>query len=495
MESSPTAAEQQGVVLSRFIVFAVAVSVVLTACAGTNAETTVTTQPASVTGGEAVMPSTSQLGVDEGAEGAVVTTSLPPPGVEMERVAGGSWFEGGRMTSVAVGGPGLVAAGAAGGRDGDTDAAVWTSSDGNTWVRVDDDPAVFGGEPSRFGAASEQAINDLVAGSLGVVAVGADIVPGDSDAAVWVSTDGLVWERLPDDEVFGGAGDQVMRSVVQTADTVVAVGESSGLAAVWVSNDGREWTRALIDGAPGGTGTEPSAISDVALGGPGLVAVGSVGVESRPAVWLSAGGATWRRLPDPIIGASSSDDESAGSLMLSIAASEGGFVVVGSKIRPLNSSRVASPTTGPVVWTSNDGFEWQMLDVRFEDAPTAEQSPGPYDHLKGPAPVFLADVAWDGDRLVAVGRYDMAPSSEMLPGLMALWVSIDGGSTWQMGSEIEVVNGPGKVPTDSGPTHLTRLGSSFVVVGHDDFPTGEETEWGMRYESSAAVWMARLTEG
>ncbi len=405
----------------------------------------------------------------------------------MIRVADGSWFEGGWMTSVVVGGPGLVAAGAAGG-----DAAVWTSSDGNTWVRVDDDAAVFGGEPSRFGAASDQVINDLVAGSLGVVAVGADNVPGDSDAAVWVSTDGLAWERLPDDEVFGGEGDQVMRSVVQTANTVVAVGESSGLAAVWVSNDGREWTRALIDGAPGGTGTEPTAISDVALGGPGLVAVGSAGDESRPTVWLSAGGATWRRLPDPITGASSKDNESAGSPMSSITAVEGGFVVIGSKIRPSDPSRLGSATTGPVVWSSNDGFEWQMLDVRFEDAPTAEQSPGPYDHLKGPAPVFLVDVAWDGDRLVAVGRYDMAPSSEMLPGFTTLWVSIDGGSTWQMGSEIEIVNGPGKVPTDSGPTHLTRFGSSFVVVGHDDFPTGEKTDWGMLWGTTAAVWIASL---
>ena len=68
------------------------------------------------------------------------------------------------MSSVAVGGPGLVAVGAAGPFD-DLDAAVWTSPDGVIWFRVPHDEAVFGGEGS-------QGMNSVTAGGPGLVAVG-----------------------------------------------------------------------------------------------------------------------------------------------------------------------------------------------------------------------------------------------------------------------------------------------------------------------------------
>ena len=64
--------------------------------------------------------------------------------------------------AVAVGGPGLVAVGSNGG-----DAAVWTSADGQTWSRVPDDEAVFGGP-------GIQGMSDVVVGGPGFVAVGRD---------------------------------------------------------------------------------------------------------------------------------------------------------------------------------------------------------------------------------------------------------------------------------------------------------------------------------
>ncbi len=238
--------------MSRLIGLAAAISLVLTACAGTDAETTVTTQAISVAEGAAVATSLPSSPV---TEDAVATTSLLQPQVEMRRVDDGSWFPGGWVTSVAVGESGLVVAGAVGAHPRFTAAAAWTSTAGETWVRVGDDPAVFGDESSADAVDRHQVITDLVSGSLGVVAVGVDGKPGDYEAAVWVSTDGLVWERLPhDEEVFGGEGDQIMRSVVQTTEAVVVVGESAGHATVWVSDDGRQWTRALIGGAADGSG-------------------------------------------------------------------------------------------------------------------------------------------------------------------------------------------------------------------------------------------------
>ncbi len=82
------------------------------------------------------------------------------------------------MSSVAVGGPGLVAVGAAGPFD-DLDAAVWTSPDGITWSRVPHDEAVFG----RGG---DQEIFIVTAGGPGLVAVGWNWSGDNLDAAVWV---------------------------------------------------------------------------------------------------------------------------------------------------------------------------------------------------------------------------------------------------------------------------------------------------------------------
>ena len=114
-----------------------------------------------------------------------------------------------RMFSVTVGGPGLVAVG----RDesgGDSDAAVWISVDGITWSRVPGDEAVFGG-------AGDQRIQRMVGvtvGGPGVVAVGREGSAPDTDAAVWTSPDGITWSRIPDDEaVLGGELPQEMVGV------------------------------------------------------------------------------------------------------------------------------------------------------------------------------------------------------------------------------------------------------------------------------------------
>ena len=85
------------------------------------------------------------------------------------------------------------------------DAATLPTTSG--WVRVADNEATLAGQGS-------QQMLDIAVGGPGLVAVGRDETGGDVDAAVWTSRDGLTWSRVAhDEEVFGGPGQQQMRSV------------------------------------------------------------------------------------------------------------------------------------------------------------------------------------------------------------------------------------------------------------------------------------------
>ena len=214
----------------------------------------------------------------EGAVGAVWTS---PDGVTRSRVAHDDAVFGGEanqtMWSVAAGGPGLIAVGVE--ESDDFDAAVWTSRDGAAWSRVPHHEAVFGGE-------GYQLMFGVTAGGPGVVAVGADDSGGD--AAVWTSVDGLIWTRIHHDEaVFGSAQ---MLDVAGVGHGLVAVGQGPGLdAAAWTSLDGITWSQVLDDASVFGGDGEHQMFS-VAVGGPGLVAVGHEGSGSNfdAAVWVAA---------------------------------------------------------------------------------------------------------------------------------------------------------------------------------------------------------------
>ena len=131
------------------------------------------------------------------------------------------------MVSVTAAGPGLVAVGSDWTGAGQ-DAAVWTSSDGITWSRIPHDEAVFGGE-------GRQEMVSVAAAGPGLVAVGSDWTGAGQDAAVWTSPDGITWSRIPHNvAVFGGTGSQSMSSVTAAGPGLVAVGSDRSDAAVWV---------------------------------------------------------------------------------------------------------------------------------------------------------------------------------------------------------------------------------------------------------------------
>ncbi len=180
-------------------------------------------------------------------------------------VIGGAWNESGRSAASA--------------------AVVWLSDDGLEWSRVlvDDQPI----EPENV----QLVVSGVAQGGPGFVAVGweSDAINMERLARVWVSPDGVSWERvegLPDpDEVR-------LWSLTVSEDRFVAVGsvrtggEPSDVTAVaWWSEDGIVWSSVDI-------GDDGSMLAAAALqwGVParsGVVAVGTGPAGESGAIWVS----------------------------------------------------------------------------------------------------------------------------------------------------------------------------------------------------------------
>ena len=269
------------------------------------------------------------------------------------------------MYAVTDGGPGLVAVGA--GCENETgECAVhptaWTSVDGTSWTRTPEDPAIFGDGTTQRGA-----MYGVADTSHGLVAVGSMRywtvddegveVPVSFHPAVWISDDGITWERtwegtgsvVDSNDVF--YDDISMGSVVEGPDgRLVAVGATldengEDTATVWTSHDGRQWERIEPDNTVFTPGT---VMVDVALGEHGYVAVGTEdGTDA--AIWRSPDGATWTR-----IDTASQSFDGIGSLD-SVAALDAGYVTVGSRAWIDGNSGVLT------VWTSPDGVTWDRI--------------------------------------------------------------------------------------------------------------------------------------
>jgi hypothetical protein len=345
------------------------------------------------------------------------------------------------MSSVIAGGPGLLAVGGDGLHQSGA-AAVWTSVDGITWSRVAHDEAVFGG-------AGEQWMGTVTTGGPGLVAVGWELVSGfNANAAVWTSSDGVSWSRVPHDEdIFGGQSYQAMSGVTAGGPGLVAIGEDrsrdfeDGDVAVWTSADGFTWSRVAHDEAVFGTG----GVTSVTRADSGLiVAVGSEGPDdsNHAAVWTSVDGFTWSRVPhdEAVFGGEGQQG------MSSVTVGGPGLVAVG----------MAGSADHPhaAVWTSPDGFTWS----RVPDDESVFRGAGPRE-AGGQA---MENVAANGQSLVAVG-YDGEGA--------AVWTSQDGIS-WS------------RVPNENGlaagwVSSVTFGGPGLVAVGNDGADGG----------SDAAVWV------
>ena len=244
------------------------------------------------------------------------------------------------------------------------DAVVWTSPDGITWSRVPHDETAFG----------NSTMSSVTPFGSGFVAVGFAGPPQTArgNAAVWTSPDGLTWFRAPLIERASSesTGEGMSRVAVGSAGLVAVGWEWNGQernlsASVWNSSDGITWSRVSDDEAVFGD----AAISSVVSGGPGFIAVGSVGADG--AVWTSPDGITWLRAPH---------DETVfrGAEIASVAQGGPGFVAVGS----------AGPDAA--AWTSTDGITWSRV---------------PHDNaiFGGQPRVGMSSVVAFGSEIVAVG--------------------------------------------------------------------------------------------
>jgi hypothetical protein len=165
------------------------------------------------------------------------------------------------------------------------------------------------------------------------VAVGSIWNGEDSDAAIWTSSDGTIWTQVSTDgEPFGGGGDQWIDRAASGPNGLVALGgerteELGRRAAVWTSQDGDEWIRAPhSEELPGDADT---FISDLVAGGPGFVAVGTTQPPSgahQAIVWTSENGKQWTLLLGQDL-----DDDSTSSGMLYLTVGGPGLVAVGTR--------------------------------------------------------------------------------------------------------------------------------------------------------------------
>lgn len=254
------------------------------------------------------------------------------------------------------------------------DAAVWVSDDGGVnWSRVPNEGDLVGG-------AREKVIWDVMAVSDGFVAVGAE----GSDAAVWISEDGMSWAQQGVDTLGDVLGVQVMYAIAEGDGVLVAVGldrASGNRLAVWTSIDGERWTRADLTSVDTLTN---DGLSDVVWTGSRFVAVGVVrdpaALEFDAGVWTSVDGWTWEH---------ATDDQPA-------------FEGPGSqRIRTVDVVGDELVATGSSVWTSLNGVEWEhVAQSAFDALATGE--------------AFIGGIASTTDIVVAVGTADAEQGPEAI---------------------------------------------------------------------------------
>ena len=245
---------------------------------------------------------------------------------------------------------------------------VFDQVQAGTWARVELDEGFHGGEDFSF-------TRDMAAGASAVVVSGQT---GDSES-IWVSTDpsGLGWSLL---DGALGAGDIRVGSITAYGDGFVAVGtEDDARAAVWVSADGTEWRR--IPDQPSFSDVPWIWMQAVASNNDQLVAVGKHEADGhlRAAAWTSTDGETWTRLDGPFHG----DPAHLQQQMEGVITTANGYIAFGWEAENWSGIRAA-------IWTSEDGTTWTRATIC---GTIRHGDPGEWG---------IRNIAAVGDRLVAI---------------------------------------------------------------------------------------------
>lgn len=280
------------------------------------------------------------------------------------------------------------------------------------------------------------------------VAVGSAMsADGEAEVgAVWMSEDGVDWRRSTQ---ALGLYDEIS-DVAPGGPGVVAVGNNWGLkerpdAVVWTSVDGDQWTQVAHDEEVFGAGA--ASMNAVVSGGPGLVAVGGVcpdatqACPNQPTVWVSSDGLSWTRTVLDGTG-TLRDVVSIGDRLVAVG-------LVGNE-----SDQDAA------VWTSSDGITWSR--VPHSDA-----------IFGGEGNEWMSALAVRGSVVVAVGTsmnegvvvHGESETRGPVP-TGVFWVSNDG-EAWS-----RVLTLPSSSVED-----VTVGGPGFVAVGSEFTEDGTAVVW------------------
>ena len=252
------------------------------------------------------------------------------------------------INSTAVAGGVQIAVGSANGYP-----AVWRKTAGGAWTLVSSLALI---QPLAGADPGLRTLTSVTHGPAGWLAVGA---PGP---VVLTSADGTVWG------VAGGNITQDLTGVAAVAATsgpagYVIVGKlvapgGGCVADVWWSPNLTSWTRAHDVNDTTGS----SQVLAVAAGAHGFVSVGSH--DSKPAVWTTANGTSWKTIVLPVPGG-------AATAVLQQVAINGNRVVALGQATPADWHRGRQHRAGPVPFAElsvDGGATWQQVPF---------SSPGP----------------------------------------------------------------------------------------------------------------------
>ena len=171
---------------------------------------------------------------------------------------------------------------------------VWTSLDGYSWTQEPDSAQFGGGRPTAIAALASTVLIFGIGGLCFPDACSG--LPPNGGTIVWSSSDGHAWQRLAGTGLENGA----VSGVAVVDGGVVAVGyvaddgskpdtdefSNPTDAAVWLSSDGLHWD--LVQGLP-----VADSLSWIRSFGSNLIALGSKGSDSLVAWTSDNGGKSW----------------------------------------------------------------------------------------------------------------------------------------------------------------------------------------------------------
>ena len=237
------------------------------------------------------------------------------------------------LTTVAMAADGRAAAigQAVGGTHGNPRVGSWYL-DGSTLVEVTADVELYGGP--RQGA-----VNEMAAGPAGFVVVGTRTDRNErTGAASWTSPDARTSFTIHDaDPALESAPGEIVRALAVAGDErgylaagdrfVSGTGRLDSDAMFWTSPDGQAWARLDLGALPAGHGSELPEVATAWQGGWAVAGTDSADGRTSLVVWSSPDGATWHRAA-----VDATDADPDGSSAATSIAEAGGELVVGARL-------------------------------------------------------------------------------------------------------------------------------------------------------------------